>query len=249
MDWQDQGIILTVKTHGETSAILELFTRANGRHLGLIRGGRSRTKRPVLQPGNVVQAEWRARLSEHLGTYTVELLIGHAALAMDDRTALAGLNTLTAFARLLPERDPHEGLFDAALVVLDHISDLDIWPGLMVRWELELLNELGFGLDLETCAATGETDDLIYVSPKTGRAVSREAGEPYKDRLFCLPSFLVNGPYPVPELSDILSGFTLTGFFLEKHVLGPRNIDMPEARSRLIGALESKVEGLSAPCP
>ncbi|MDH3579967.1 MAG: DNA repair protein RecO [Hyphomicrobiales bacterium] len=249
MDWQDRGIILAVRTHGETSAILELFTRANGRHLGLIRGGRSRTKRPVLQPGNVVQAEWRARLSEHLGTYTVELLNAHAALALDDRTALAGLNTLTALARLLPERDPHEGLFDATLVVLDHISDQDIWPSLLVRWELELLNELGFGLDLETCAATGASEDLLYVSPKTGRAVSRDAGAPYKDRLFSLPSFLVSGPDPAPELADIVSGFALTGFFLEKHVLGPRNMNMPEARSRLVGALETRAEGLSTSRP
>ncbi len=249
MDWQDQGIILTVKSHGETSVILELFTRANGRHLGLVRGGRSRTRRPMLQAGNVVEAAWRARLSEHLGTYTVELIEAHAALALDDRAALAGLNTLTALARLLPERDPHEALFDASLVVLAHIDDQDIWPGLLVRWELELINELGFGLDLETCAATGENSDLVYVSPKTGCAVSRAAGEPYKNKLLCLPAFLIDGTAPGPDLPDIVSGFALTGYFLEKHVLGPRNIALPEARGRLIGVLESKAEGLSAPCP
>lgn len=249
MDWQDQGIILAVRPHGETSAILELFTRANGRHLGLVRGGRSRTRRPVLQPGNVVEAEWRARLSEHLGTYTVELIESHAALALDDPLALAGLNTLTSLARLLPERDPHESLFDASLVVLAHIGDQDVWPGLLVRWELELLNELGFGLDLDACAATGETGDLIYVSPKTGRAVSRAAGEPYKHKLLALPSFLANGPAAGPGLPDVLSGFTLTGYFLEKHVLGPRDIAMPEARGRLVGALESKAGNLSSPRP
>lgn len=242
MDWQDQGIILSVKSHGETSAILELFTRAHGRHLGLVRGGRSRTKRPVLQPGNVVEATWRARLSEHLGAYTVELMQAHAALALDDRMALAGLNTLTALARLLPERDPHEGLYDASLLVLDHIGDVDIWPGLLVRWELELLNELGFGLDLTHCAATGESRELVYVSPKSGRAVSRAAGEPYKGKLLALPAFLGNEPDGPPVVEDIVSGFALTGFFLEKHVFGPRKLAIPEARARLISALKGMVE-------
>lgn len=242
MDWQEQGIILSVKSHGETSAILELFTRAHGRHLGLVRGGRSRSKRPVLQPGNVVEAAWRARLSEHLGAYTVELLQAHAALALDDRMALAGLNTLTALARLLPERDPHEGLYDASLLVLEHIGDVDIWPGLLVRWELELLNELGFGLDLTCCAATGAETNLVYVSPKSGCAVSADAGAPYKDKLLALPAFLGHSPDGAPEIVDIVSGFALTGFFLEKHVFRPRKLALPEARARLISGLGGMVE-------
>lgn len=240
MDWRDQGIVLAVNPHGETSAVLELFTREHGRHLGLVRGGRSRRLRPVLQPGNMVEAVWRARLSEHLGTYTVEMGDANAALVLDDRAALAGLSTLTALARLLPERDPHAGLYEATLVVLSHISEVDVWPGLLVRWELELLNELGFGLDLDRCAATGEASDLIYVSPKTGRAVSRGAGEPYRKRMLMLPPFLGTGRDRDPGVADILSGFALTGFFLERHVLGPRGLRMPEARGRLINAIGSK---------
>lgn len=245
MDWHDEGIILSVTPHGETSAIVELFTREHGRHLGLVRGGRSRRQRPVLQPGNAVEAQWRARLSEHLGAYKTELITPFAALAMDDRIALAGLNTLTALARLLPERDPHAGLYEAGMIILRHITEGDIWPGLLVRWELELLNELGFGLDLESCAGTGETDDLIYVSPKSGRAVSRGAGEPYKEKLLMLPAFLRNGrdnEDTEPELADILDGFALTGFFLEKHVMTPRGIAMPEARERLFVALRNRAQ-------
>jgi len=245
VDWHDEGIILSVTPHGETSAIVELFTREHGRHLGLVRGGRSRRQRPVLQPGNAVEAQWRARLSEHLGAYKTELVEPFAALAMDDRIALAGLNTLTALARLLPERDPHAGLYEAGMIILRHITEADIWPGLLVCWELELLNELGFGLDLESCAGTGKTDDLIYVSPKSGRAVSRGAGEPYREKLLKLPDFLRNGQgneNTEPEWADILDGFTLTGFFLEKHVMAPRGIAIPEARERLLVALGNRLQ-------
>lgn len=238
MDWSDKGIILSVREHGETSAIIELLTRDHGRHLGLVRGGRSRKKRPVLQPGNIVEAEWRARLAEHLGAYNVELLEAYAALALDDPLGLAGLNTLTAMARLLPERDPHPGFFEASLVVLANIGDRDIGPGLLARWELELLSELGFGLDLSVCAATGIDQDLVYVSPKTGRAVSRDAGGPYKDKLLRLPAFLREETGTETSRNDVLDAFALTGFFLQKHIFGPREIDMPEARARLISALE-----------
>ena len=236
MDWQDEGIVLSVRTHGEANAILELLSREHGRHLGLVRGGRSRRQRPVLQPGNVVQAEWRARLSEHLGHYTVELGEPFAVHALEDRLALAGLTTLTALARLLPERDPHPALYEAGLIVLRHIGEPDIWPGLLVRWELALLDELGFGLDLAACAATGETGDLVYVSPKTGRAVSRQAGAPYKEKLLALPGFLAENGTREPTRADIGAGFALTGFFLDKHVLAPRNLTMPEARGRLVAA-------------
>lgn len=240
MDWRDEGIVLAVRLHGETSAIVELFTRGHGRHLGLVRGGRSRRIRPTLQPGNAVEAQWRARLADHLGSYTVELQHGYAALALDDRAALAGLNTLTALARLLPERDPHERLYDVSRVVLGHIAEAEIWPGLLVRWELELLNELGFGLDLSVCAATGATGGLAFVSPKTGRAVSAAAGAPYREKLLALPGFLIDGPEPAPDWGDVLAGFALTGYFLDRHVLTPRNVAMPEARGRLIAALRAR---------
>lgn len=243
MHWSDEGIVLSARPHGETSAIVELLTREHGRHLGLVRGGRSRRQRPVLQAGNVVRADWRARLSDHLGSYTVELVEAHAAQALDDMAALAALNTLTGLTRLLPERDPHARLCDAALVVLRHIGDGDVWPGLLVRWEMELLNELGFGLDLSACAATGSTQELVYVSPKTGRAVSRGAGAPYSEKLLALPAFLARRGEPAaePAPDDVLAGFALTGVFLERHVFEPRGIAPPEARARLIALLRKRL--------
>ena len=237
MDWTDDGIILSTRTHGETNAIVELLTRDHGRHMGLVRGGRSRRHRPALQQGNLVRAHWRARLAEHLGTWDIELMEARAALILDDAAALDGLATLCALARLLPERDPHASLYEAARVILDHIAEPDLWPGLMVRWELGLLEELGFGLDLSSCAKTGGTDDLIYVSPKSGRAVSAEAGAPYAGRLLALPPFLrAGGPGELgPE--DVFSGFALTGHFLEMHIFAPRALDVPESRRRLIDRL------------
>jgi DNA repair protein RecO (recombination protein O) len=245
MHWSDEGIVLSSRPHGETSAIVELLSRSHGRHLGLVRGGRSKRLRPLLQAGNLVQAEWRARLSEHLGSYTLEFLEAYAARVLDDRAALAGLNTLTALARLLPEREPHQPLYEASCTVLQSITENDHWPALLVRWELGLLNELGFGLDLESCAATGEASQLIYVSPKTGRAVSRDAGAPYRDKLLILPAFLRsgndNGTGPAGD--DITHGFRLTGFFLDKHVWRPRDLNPPQSRERLIVMLadESRI--------
>lgn len=239
MHWSDEGIVLASRQHGETSAIAELLTRSHGRHLGLVRGGRSRRMRPALQAGNLVKAEWRARLSEHLGSYSVELLEAHAARVLDDRAALAGLNTLTALSRLLPERDPHEALYDGTIMVLRALSEGDHWPALLVRWELALLDELGFGLDLQSCASTGKTSELIYVSPKSGRAVSRKAGEPYADKLLPLPGFLLrgygNGAESMP--GDVTNGLQLTGFFFDKHIWEPRGLKPPQARERLIALL------------
>ena len=244
MQWSDEGVILSVRPHGETAAMAEIFTRAHGRHLGLVHGGRSRRLRPVLQTGNHVDAVWKARLAEHLGHVSVELRKGYAAQAMEDPLALAGLSSLCALARLLPERDPHPGLFEVALFVLGYLDDPDVWPALMVRWELVLLDELGFGLDLATCAATGSKDELVYVSPKSGRAVSAPAGEAYKDRLLRLPGFLSKGlgkgrqGHAPPE--DIAAGLALTGHFLETRVLMPREEAMPEARLRFKDMIERR---------
>ncbi len=233
MQWSDEGVVLSVRPHGETAAVVELLTRAHGRHLGLVHGGRSRRLRPVLQVGNHVDAVWKARLSEHLGHVTVELRKGYAAQAMEDALALSGLTSLCTLARLLPERDPHPSLYEVTLFVLGYLDDPDVWPALMVRWELALLDELGFGLDLSSCAATGANDDLIYVSPKSGRAVSAAAGEPYKERLLRLPAFLVRGRQGPATFDDVLAGLELTGHFLEARVLGPRGERMPEVRLRL----------------
>lgn len=233
MQWSDEGIILSVKPHGETAAVAEIFTRGHGRHLGLVHGGRSRKLRPVLQTGNHVDATWKARLVEQLGHVQIELRKGYAAQAMEDPLALTGLSSLCALSRLLPERDPHPSLYEIALFVLGYLDEPDVWPALMVRWELSLLDELGFGLDLGACAATGVNDDLIYVSPKSGRAVSASAGEDYKDRLLRLPQFLNRGRQGAATPDDVISGLELTAHFLETRVLIPRNEQMPSARVRL----------------
>ena len=238
MNWTDEGVVLSVRPHGETAAVVELFTRAHGRHLGLVHGGRSRKLRPMLQMGNHVDASWKARLAEHLGHMSLEMRRGYAAGVMDDATALAGLTSLCALARLIPERDPHPSLYEVTLFVLGYLDDESVWPALLVRWEMALLDELGFGLDLSQCAATGTNDGLIYVSPKSGRAVSASAGEPYKDKLLRLPQFLVasareNGV----SGADIAAGLALTGHFIETRVMRPRGEEMPEARHRLVTLL------------
>jgi DNA repair protein RecO (recombination protein O) len=233
MDWSDEGIFLSAKPLGEANAVAELFTLGHGRHLGLVRGGRSRRVRPLLQPGNLLRVTWRARLSEHLGGFNVELMEANAARILDDPAALAGVASLAGLARLLPERDPHPELYTATLDILRACEDRSLWPALLVRWELQLLGELGFGLDLSECAATGVDADLVYVSPRSGRAVSRDAGKPYCDRLLKLPAFLLDETAEASE-ADILAGLALTGHFLERDVLEPHGLALPQARERLI---------------
>lgn len=233
MDWESEGYVLSVKKHGETSAIIDVFTPDKGRHLGLVRGGVSRRSRPVLQPGNKVKVEWRGRLSEHLGTYTVEAISARAAELMDDRLSLAGLNAICAVAReCLPEREPHLDVYQALEVLIDNLHEPDIWPALYIRWEAGLLTAMGYGLDLKSCAATGVNDNLTHVSPRSGRAVSASAAEPYKDKLLALPAFLYGLPYASPE--DIANGFVLTGYFLETRVQWGVNKTLPDARARMI---------------
>lgn len=241
MNWSDEAIVLSLRPHGETAAVVELFTRNHGRHLGLVHGGRSRRSRPMLQIGNHVEASWTGRLAEHLGQFKIELRRGFAASVMDNRAALAGLTSACTLLRLLPERDPHANLFEVTLFVLGFLDDVSVWPALLVRWEMALLEELGFGLDLSSCAAGGDDNDLIYVSPKSGRAVSRDAGEPYKDRLLALPEFLKQGGGVVAP-DDVGAGFALTGYFLNARVLRPRQLELPEARSRLLGYLDNETK-------
>jgi DNA repair protein RecO (recombination protein O) len=235
MEWQDEGVILSVRSHEETAAIAEIFTRKHGRHLGLVYGGRSRRLRPVLQTGNHVEVVWKARLSEQLGHFSLELRQAHAATILDRRLPLLGLETIAALARLLPERDPHANLYEITQFVLQYLGDDAVWPALLARWELALLEELGMGLDLERCAATGTRDQLVFVSPRTGRAVSAAAGEPYRDRLLALPAFLRGVGTPAGR-DSVLSAFALTGHFLEQRVLRPRALELPEARARLLAA-------------
>lgn len=236
MEWSDDAIVLAARRHGETDIVLETLTREHGRHLGLVHGGASRRIKSALLPGNALNVVWRARLSEHLGSFVIELRRERAGAILESRDALIGLNAFAAVAReVLPEREPHAPVFDAAEILLDGIaaSEFSHWAPLYVRWEMGLLDALGFGLDLARCAATGQTDNLRYVSPKSGRAVSSEAGEPYHDRLFALPAFLIAPRDAVIDAKDIEAGLRLTGYFLYERVLGPHQRQIPPARSRL----------------
>lgn len=237
MRWTDEAIVLSVRSHGETAVIAEVFTREHGRHLGLVHGGQSRKRRPTLQIGNHIDITWQARLSEQLGMMTAEPRRAFASEAMDHAMTLAGLTSMCALTRLLAEREPHPNLFEVTLFVLGFLDDASVWPPLLVRWELALLDELGYGLDLSKCADRGVNDDLAYVSPRTGRAVSRSSGEPYHDRLLALPPFLAGRTGTPPLGSEIKAGFDLTGHFLTTHVLQPREAAMPESRLRLLTLL------------
>jgi DNA repair protein RecO (recombination protein O) len=237
MQWSDEGLVLGVRKHGESGVILELMTRAHGRHLGLVHGGRSHRLRPVLQAGNSVHATWRARLDEHLGIYAVEPATLRAARFIGSPLALYGLGTMAALLRLLPERDPHRALYESAMVVVEHLDEPAVAPALFVRFELAVLAELGFGLDLASCAATGQQRDLIYVSPKSGRAVSADAGEPYRAKLLSLPAFLRGDPVDAhPSADEIRAGFALTDHFLRVHVFEPRGLSLPDERARFVAA-------------
>jgi DNA repair protein RecO (recombination protein O) len=239
MEWIDEGIVLGVRRHGESSAIVELLTREHGRHLGLVRGGAGSRMRPLLQPGNSVRAVWRARLDEHLGYYAIEGTRLRAATVLASSFAVYGVTHLASLARLLPERDPHQDIYEMLERTLDDFDDAGDAAVHLIKFELAMLAELGFGLDLENCAATGATAELIYVSPKSGGAVSRQAGEPYQDRLLRLPAFLRERDDGQNGWSDqdLLDGFRLTGLFLLRHVLEPRGQGHSDARDGFINAV------------
>lgn len=233
MEWVDEALIIAVRPHGETAAVVELLTREHGRHAAMVHGGRSRRNRPVLQIGNHVDVVWKARLAEQLGYATITARRGYAGEVMNDRLALAGLTSLAALSRLLAERDPHASLFEISLFVLGFLDDATVWPALYVRWEMALLDELGFGLDLATCVVTGQTEELTHVSPNSGRAVSSEAATPYVDRLLTLPAFLLGSGRGAVTDQDIIDGLALTGHFLEHRVLAPREQQLPDPRRQL----------------
>jgi DNA repair protein RecO (recombination protein O) len=253
MEWTDDGIVLGVRRHGESSAIVELLTREHGRHLGLVRGGAGSRMRPLLQPGNGVRAVWRARLDEHLGTYAIEGTRLRAATLLSSSHAVYGVTHLAALARLLPERDPHEDIFELLEHTLDDFDDASQAAVHLARFELAMLGELGFGLDLENCAATGETTELIYVSPKSGSAVSRAAGEPWRERLLRLPPFLRpeadrgEGRANSWSDQDLRDGFALTGLFLLRHVLEPRGQGHSDARDGFINAVARQRAKVGSP--
>ena len=234
MEWRDQGILLAVRRHGEDAVIAEVFTPDHGRHAGVVRGGASRRMAPLLQPGAQLDVAWKARLQEHLGGFTVEPLRSRSAQAMSDRMALAGLNAVTALLCFaLPEREPHRALYARTESLLDLLDRADLWPLAYLHWELALLDDLGFGLDLSSCAVTGATEGLVYVSPRTGRAVTVAGAGGYADRLLPLPPVLLRqGDAPDAEIAQ---GLRVTGHFLTEHLapdLGKK--PLPEARQRFV---------------
>ncbi len=232
MEWRDTGFVLMARRHGESALIVELLTREHGRHAGLVRGGQSPRRRALLQPGNLVAANWRGRLSELLGSLECELVHAYAARLFDDPDRLAALGAaLALLATALPEREPHADLYSSLAVLLDALDSGPFWAQSYVSWECDLLRGLGFGLDLARCAATGATEDLAYVSPRSGCAVSRGAGMPYHDKLLPLPGFLWREvPASPPE---IVAGLELTRYFLLHHLFAPHRGKLPEARERL----------------
>jgi DNA repair protein RecO (recombination protein O) len=234
MEWRDQGILLNVRRHGETSAIVDVFTAEHGRHAGVVRGGTSRKIAPILQPGAQLDLTWRARLEDHIGAFAVEPVRSRAAAVMGSRLALAGLNAVTALLLFcLPEREAHGPLYRRTEQLMDLLGQDDLWPLAYLRWELALLEEMGFGLDLSVCAATGVREGLEFVSPKSGRAVTRKGAGEWADRLLPLPECLLGrGEAPDAEISQ---GFEVTGFFL-RHKLAQELVHkpLPEARQRFV---------------
>jgi len=236
MEWRSEGILLSARRHGETAMIIQVFTPDHGLHAGVVRGGASRKTAPILQPGAQLDVTWKARLEEHLGSFVVEPMKSRAAAVMGDRMALAGLNALCALLSFcLPERDPHKEFYEQTLTVFDLLGESEHWPVAYLHWELALLEEMGFGLELDTCAVMGGTDDLIYVSPKSGRAVSKGAAGEWVDRLLPLPACLKD---PTAEADGLLDGLRVTGYFLTTRLAqGMEQGPLPEARARLVDLL------------
>ena len=239
MQWTGEGLIIGVRRHGETSVIVETMTPERGRHLGLVRGGRSRKHAATLQPGNWVHLNWRARLEEHLGAFVVELQKARAADMIADRISLYVGQVIFTHLRLLPERDPHPRLLSYALEILDSQDDVCARIQMLALFELALLNELGFGLDLSACAVTGKTQGLTHISPKTGCAVTQQAAAPYVDRLFKLPSLFL-GAETAP-VNDVLDAMAVTGHFLDRHIWSVRKNSHPLEREQLLSGLKDQL--------
>jgi DNA repair protein RecO (recombination protein O) len=241
MEWRDEGLVIARRHHGESAAIVSLLTREHGRHLGLVRGGGGRRAAGLYQPGNLVSAVWRGRLSEHLGSFVCEPLQSFAARVIDDPLRLGALTSACAIVETaLPEREPHEALYAATLDLFRELEG-EGWGAQYVRWECRCLADLGFGLDLSHCALTGTAEDLAYISPRSGRAVSRAAGQPYAEKLFALPDFLAGGEAGPVAAAAVLAALDMTGHFLERNVLAANDKPVPQARIQFIDRLRRSV--------
>ncbi len=235
IEWREEGIALAVRRHGEADAILEVLTPGHGRHAGVVRGGGGRRLAPLMQPGAGLSLCWRARLEDHLGHFTVEPVQSRAAL-LADPLALSGLSALTAIlAFALPEREAMPGVYEASLAVIALMEEGAPWPLAYLRWEMGLLERLGYGLDLGRCAVTGATRDLAFVSPRSGRAVSRAGAGDWAERLLPLPGVLRDGARPGP--GEISEGLRVTGHFLDRRLAAPSGRALPAARARLLTRL------------
>ncbi len=238
MDWTDDAITLGARAHGEGSAIVTLLTKSHGLHMGHVRGARSKRLAPALQAGSLVEATWRARLNEHLGAYTIETKKIHAHEVMSLPLELAALASICAVAAAaLPERENHPALYEGLLILLENLCDRSIWPAVRVKWEIGLLKELGYGLELEKCAVTGQAVDLTHVSPRSGRAVCASEAAPYADKLLPLPGYLTSDRDSKTTAQDALDGLALSGFFMQRRLFSTLHKELPEARSLFIERL------------
>ena len=237
MEFHEEAFVLSARAHGDTGVVADLLTETHGRHAAFVAGGASRRMKPFLQPGARVIADYRARTSDHLGSARLEPMGEGPSALFDDPLALTGLAAATAVAQgALPEREPHPGAFLAFEALMAAFEIPSVWPAIFVRFEAGLLEDLGFGLDLSRCAVTGTMDDLVWVSPRTGRAVSREAGAPYADKLLTLPPFMLGAQAGLSE-GDVRAGLDLTGHFLEQFVFHPQNRPIPAARVWMVDKL------------
>ena len=244
VEWRMPGVVLSARRFGEGDLVVHALTEELGLHAGLVHGGGSKRNRVDYEIGNRLDFSWAARLNEHLGSYRTDLINAPAAGIMHDADRLAGLASLCALIdTALPEREPAPGLFAALNLWLDQINEPH-WAPLLVRIELGLLEVLGFGLDLSSCAVTGESDNLTHVSPRTGRAVSATAAEPYLDRLLPLPGFLLGGKSAGD--TDILAGLRLSGYFLERRVFNVHNWTLPPQRALLLQRMQRRIDEASA---
>lgn len=244
--FEDQGIILSLRPHGENGGIASLLTENHGRHAGYVRGANSLKMRGTLEPGNTVDIQWSARVADNLGSYALELRHNAASSFLQDPLRLGALQSACALCdEALPEREGHPGLFYGLQALLQALES-DIWAQTYVMWEIALLKELGFSLELTKCAGGGSNEALMYVSPKTGRAVSQDAGEPYKDKLLILPEFLKPSPSPCEEQEDILTGLKLTGYFMEHWVFAHHTRGTPAQRLRFEARFAKAIESSSS---